>query len=123
MENRRDTRSTHVRPIGFDRGTRGYLDSIIGRNKRDYKKAGTVTEIFVARWRGKGRARRKNIHSILLIPDLHAARRRTESRKDSEANVGKLLANWKYDTPGPLPRSVLSPATNSTYYSTFQVAV
>lgn len=45
-----------------------------------------------------------------------------ESRKDFEANVGKLLANWKYDTPGPLPRSVLSPATNSTYYSTFQVA-
>lgn len=57
---------------------------------------------------------------ILLIPDLHEAH--YESRKDSEANVGKLLANWKYDTPGPLPRSVLSPATNSTYYSTFQVA-
>lgn len=66
---------------------------------------------------------RKIYVPLPLIPDLHGGAEAYGIAKDCRGKRGKLLANWKYDTPGPLPRSVLSPATNSTYYSTFQVAV
>lgn len=65
----------------------------------------------------------KNIHSPPANSRLARGAEAYGIAKDRRGKRGKLLANWKYDTPGPLPRSVLSPATNSTYYSTFQVAV
>lgn len=56
----------------------------------------------------------------LVIPAVHTAEAYVAKSWRILKQTWKVVTNWKYDTRA-LPRSVLSPATNSTYYSTFEV--